>query len=140
MQPLIGELVNNRIRNVNSVEVTFFLTGFVAATYAFGIYLFSALIPDIRLSLNIDQGVVGVASGAGQAGSMVCALLAGFIVPRVGPLRTIYAFVVACILCQVALFFLSGVYSLVFVLFVLGGTGAAVWVAIVSAISVHGTV
>jgi predicted MFS family arabinose efflux permease len=124
--------MNNRdVKSVNPIEVTFFLTAFVAATYAFGIYLFSALIPEIRLSLNIDQGVIGVASGASQAGNMVCAVVAGLMVPRLGSMRTIFVFLAVCVLTQVGFFFVGEVYSLVAILFVMGGTGAAVWVAIV---------
>jgi predicted MFS family arabinose efflux permease len=120
-------------KSISPVVVTIFLTSFVAATHAFGVYLFSALVPEVRSDLGIGQDTIGLASGAAQAGNMLFAVLAGFLVPRIAPIRAIYLFLVVTVLCQGMLFAVSDVGLMMAILFVTGGTGAVVWVAIVVA-------
>ncbi|MGY4567214.1 MFS transporter [Bradyrhizobium sp. USDA 3256] len=118
---------------ISPIVVTVFLTSFVAATFAFATYLFSSLVPEIRSELSIGQNTVGLASGAAQAGNMVFAIVAGLLVPRIGPIRVIYFFLVVTILCQGVFYSMSNVDLMVTILFIMGGCGAAVWVAIVVA-------
>ena len=120
-------------KTISPIEATIFLTSFVAATYAFGVYLFSALVPDIRSELNVGQDIIGIASGAAQGGNMVFAVIAGVLVPKIGPIRAIYLFLLAAVLCQGAFFMVTDVRAMVAVLFILGGTGSSTWVAIVVA-------
>lgn len=73
------------------LEVTLFFTAFVAVTYGFGIYLFAALVPDMRQSLGFDYATVGLATGIAQAGFLVASLVSGLLAPVIGPARLIFA-------------------------------------------------
>jgi len=73
-----------RTHAVTAIEITLFFTAFVAATYAFGVYLFATIVPDIRAALGFGQDVVGLATGLTQAGLMISALLSGMVATAIG--------------------------------------------------------
>lgn len=64
--------------------IVLLLTGLVAATFGFGIYLFAQLVPDMRASLGFDISYVGTITASGQFGFLLCALLAAWLTPRSG--------------------------------------------------------
>ena len=62
-----------------NAAVVVLLTGLVAATYGFGIYLFAQLVPDMQASLGFSFAYVGTITAAGQLGFLLCALLAAWL-------------------------------------------------------------
>ena len=44
------------VRKVNFVEITILFTSFIAATYGFGVYLFSTILTDMRSDLQLYRG------------------------------------------------------------------------------------
>lgn len=115
--------------------IVLFLTGLVAATFGFGIYLFAQLVPDMRASLGFDIGYVGTITAAGQFGFLVCALLGAWITPRVGGGWVIF---VSAVVCAAALLLIPLTHNILLIgalLTVLAGTAATVFVPMVDVIS-----
>jgi hypothetical protein len=50
-------------RKTGPVELTILLTSFIAATYAFGVYLFSTLLPEMRVALLLNYTEIGWITG-----------------------------------------------------------------------------
>ena len=63
----------------HSIEAVLLFTGFIAATYGFGMYLFPAMVESIRLDIPFSYATLGTVSGIVQAGFMISALLAGLL-------------------------------------------------------------
>lgn len=115
--------------------IVLLLTGLVAATFGFGIYLFAQLVPDMRDSLGFDISCVGTITASGQFGFLLCALLAAWITPRVGGGRVILG---SGMICAAALLLLPLTHDILLVgvlLTVLAGTAATVFVPMVDVIS-----
>lgn len=111
------------------------LTGLVAATFGFGIYLFAQLVPDMRASLGFDISYVGTITASGQFGFLVCALLAAWITPRVGGGWVIFG---SGVVCAVALLLIPLTHNILLIgalLTVLAGTAATVFVPMVDVIA-----
>jgi len=111
------------------------LTAFIAAAYAFGIYMFIALVPEIRAELSFSHDDIGFITGTAQVGNTAFALISSLIAAKIGGLRTVYLFLVISAICQATLFGLSNFPSFLVVLFFVGGCGPAIWIAIVAASS-----
>jgi predicted MFS family arabinose efflux permease len=114
-----------------SVEAVLLFTGFIASTYGFGLYLFPAMVEDIRRDIPFSYGVMGTVSGAVQAGFMVAALLAGFLTMRFGAMPMILGSLAICVLGLGALAAAPSVLVLAVLLTLLGGCAAAIWVPMV---------
>lgn len=115
--------------------IVLLLTGLVAATFGFGIYLFAQLVPDMRASLGFDISYVGSITAAGQFGFLLCALFAAWITPRVGGGWVIFG---SGVVCASALLLIPLTHNIVLIgvlLTVLAGTAATVFVPMVEVIS-----
>jgi predicted MFS family arabinose efflux permease len=119
---------------VNALIVVL-LTGLVAATYGFGIYLFAQLVPDMRASLGFDIAYVGTLTAAGQAGFLASALLAAWLTPRVGGGWVIFASGAVCALALLLMPLAQNVVLIGVLLTVLAGTAATVFVPMVDVIA-----
>ncbi|MCA3561244.1 MAG: MFS transporter [Aestuariivirga sp.] len=114
-----------------SVEAVLLFTGFIASTYGFGLYLFPAMVEAIRSDIPFSYGVMGVMSGAVQAGFMVAALMAGFLTVRLGALPMILGSIAICVTGLGALAAAQSVLMIAILLTLLGGCAAAIWVPMV---------
>jgi MFS family permease len=115
--------------------IVLLLTGLVAATYGFGIYLFAQLVPDMRASLGFDIAYVGTITAAGQAGFLASALLAAWLTPRVGGGWVIFASGAVCALALLLMPLAQNIVLIGVLLTVLAGTAATVFVPMVDVIS-----
>lgn len=66
-------------RAVNGVVLAIVLTGFVACTYGFGVYLFANLVVDMRRDIGFDYTAVGLITGGAQVGFLGFSFLAGYL-------------------------------------------------------------
>jgi predicted MFS family arabinose efflux permease len=115
--------------------IVMLLTGLVAATFGFGIYLFAQLVPDMRASLGFDISYVGTLTASGQFGFLICALLAAWITPRIGGGWVIFG---SGVVCAVALLLIPLTHNILLIgalLTILAGTAATVFVPMVDVIS-----
>ena len=55
------------------------LTGFVASTYGFGVYLFANLVVDMRRDLGFDYATVGLITGGAQVGFLAFSFVTGYL-------------------------------------------------------------
>ncbi len=115
--------------------IVLLLTGLVAATFGFGIYLFAQLVPDMRTSLGFDIAYVGAITAAGQFGFLSCALLAAWLTPRIGAGRVIFASGAVCGLTLVLIPLANSILLIGALLAVLAGTAATVFVPMVEVVS-----
>ncbi|PHX39185.1 hypothetical protein AO263_13550 [Pseudomonas sp. NZIPFR-PS5] len=115
--------------------IVLLLTGLVAATYGFGIYLFAQLVPDMRASLGFDIAYVGTITAAGQAGFLASALLAAWLTPRVGGGWVIFGSGVVCALALLLMPLAQNVVLIGLLLTILAGTAATVFVPMVDVIA-----
>ena len=111
------------------------LTGLVAATYGFGVYLFAQLVPDMRAALGFDLVYVGAVTAAGQFGFLVCALLAAWLTPKVGGGRMILGSGLVCAIALLLIPCAHNIYLIGALLTVLAGAAATVFVPMVDVIA-----
>ena len=114
-----------------SVEIVLLFTAFIASTYGFGVYLFPAMVEAVRVDIPFGYGTLGVLSGLGQAGFMVCALLSGLLTARLGAMPLILGSLILCGLCLGGLVLANSLVSMAVLLAILGGCAAAIWVPMV---------
>ncbi|HVJ41348.1 MAG TPA: MFS transporter [Dongiaceae bacterium] len=118
------------------LEVTLFFTAFVAVTFGFGIYLFAALVPDMRQSLHFDYAAAGLATGTAQAGFLIASLASGLLAPVIGATRLIFASVVLTAACLLLMGRLGSdrfgsAAEMTLLLTFMGAAAASVWVPMV---------
>jgi predicted MFS family arabinose efflux permease len=116
------------------VELTILLTSLIAATYAFGVYLFSTLLPDMREALSLNYTEIGWITGIAQIGFLVGAFISARLVRFMGAVRLILVSVFACCAC-LGLMPLVAAGPHIAVLMVMTGCAAAtVWVPMVAVV------
>ncbi|PRA25965.1 MFS transporter [Pseudomonas poae] len=72
-------LVQRNPRTLDSVMLAVALTGFVASTYGFGVYLFANLVVDMRRDIGFDYTTVGVITGGAQIGFLLFSSVTSYI-------------------------------------------------------------
>jgi predicted MFS family arabinose efflux permease len=115
--------------------ITVLLTSFVAATYGFGIYLFSQLVPDMRDDLGFTYGLVGTITAAGQIGFLAFAMGAAWLAPKVGGAQVVIGSVMLCAISLLLLPMTNSVPVMGLLLVVMSGTAASVWVPMVEIVA-----
>lgn len=71
--------VSVRTSGVNGVVLAIVLTGFVASTYGFGVYLFANLVVDMRRDLGFGYTTVGLITGGAQIGFLSFSFLTSYL-------------------------------------------------------------
>ena len=116
------------------LELTLMLTGFIAATYAFGVYLFSTLLPDMRAALGLSYTEIGWITGLGQVGFLLGALGCAGLVRKLGAVRLILGSVFACGACLALMPLVASAAHIALLMVVTGGAAATVWVPMVAVV------
>lgn len=114
-----------------ALALTILFTAFIAAVYAFGVYLFPALIGPMREALSLSYSDVGGIMAASQLGFLSAALASGALTRIIGPTRLIFLSVLVCGTCLCLVPVLQDRLVLHVLLFVTGGCSATVWVPMV---------
>ena len=68
-----------RAPGANGVVLAIVLTGFVASTYGFGVYLFASLVVDMRRDLGFGYTAVGLITGGAQLGFLSFSALTSYL-------------------------------------------------------------
>lgn len=103
----------------------------VATCYGFGIALFSQIIPDMRQDLSFGYAYVGTVTGLVQLSTVAFALIATWLVHRIGAARTVVASVTLCGLCLSSVPLTGNLYLVAILLMLAGGTGASTFVPMI---------
>lgn len=119
------------LQSRRAVEATVLFVAFVAATYAFGLYLFPATVEAIRREIPFDYQVMGILTGSIQAGFMTFSAVSGWLVVRFGGIRVILASVWLSALAFAAMAGASGPLAFGLLLFTMGSISATIWVPMV---------
>ena len=106
-------------------------TSFIASTFGFGIYLFPSIAPVMIEDIQFTYGEMGITTGIAQAGFLCFALLSGLLTSKVGAFRIINASIVLCALSLFGLIWANNFITVSFLLIVMGGCAASVWVPMV---------
>ena len=114
------------------VEITILFTSFIAATYGFGIYLFSTILPDMKSDLHFSYTEAGGMISLAQVGFLVAALTSSVLTHRIGAKRLILLSMLACCISLLGLIFVSNGWQVAVLLTIAGAAAAAVWVPMVA--------
>lgn len=115
--------------------VTLLFTGVIAATYAFGVYLFPSLIPDMRQSLGLSYVEVGQIAGARQVAFLMMALASAAAVLRFGAGTVILGSVLLCGVTLCGLGLVNNASTAAGLLVVLNACAASAWIPMVSLVA-----
>ncbi|MDB6010684.1 MAG: hypothetical protein JWL65_2934 [Gammaproteobacteria bacterium] len=119
----------------NGLMICLVLMLAIAAAYGFGVYLFSALIPQIRADLALSYATIGGWLAARQFGFVVTSLASGALARRFGCARLVLgSFLVICL----GLFTLGStrnVAVLAITLIVINCAAASIWIPMVPLIA-----
>jgi len=118
-------------RQANFVEITILFTSFIAATYGFGVYLFSTILPDMRAELHFSYTEAGGFISLAQVGFLVAALTSSVLTHKMGAQRLILLSMLTSCLSLLGLIFVSERWHIA-VLLTTAGAAAAVWVPMVA--------
>lgn len=115
--------------------VTLLFTGVIAATYAFGVYLFPSLIPDMRQSLGLSYAEVGQIAAARQVAFLMMALASAAAVLRFGAGMVILGSVLLCGVALCGLGMVNNASMAAGLLVVLNACAASAWIPMVSLVA-----
>lgn len=118
-----------------NAAVVVLLTGLVAATYGFGIYLFAQLVPDMQATFGFDFSYVGSITASAQLGFLLGALLAVWLTPKIGGGWMIVASGTVCALALLLIPLSNNIFVVGVLLTLLAGTAATVFVPMVDVIA-----
>lgn len=118
--------------HIGPVFLTILFTGYIAATYGFGVYLFPALMPDMIADFAIGYGGAGTIAALTQVGFLVSSLVSGLMTEKIGAIRLVNLSMLACVVCLGLVPLAPNVFFLSVLLIVMGATSASVWVPMVA--------
>lgn len=107
------------------------LTGFIAITFAFGRYIFSAITPEIVESLNIDYTFVGIINAGHQAAYLTFSMLGGILCSYLSIRALISSSVILCCISVFLLAFVNNPYILLIIVTLQGVFAAVSWIPMV---------
>ncbi len=124
--------MHNPLHRGNFIEITVLFTGFIADTYGFGVYLFSTVIPDMKLTLGFSYTQAGVMISLAQVGFLLAALSSGMLTHRIGAKNLIVLSMLACTVSLWAMAFVTQTWQVGTLLVIAGAAAASVWVPMVA--------
>lgn len=116
-------------------KVTIVFTAVIAAAYAFGVYLFPSLIPDMRLSLDFGYAEVGGITASRQIAFLITALFSAAAVLRFGAGLVILGSLLLAGLALCGLGVAVSAWTAAGLLIVLNACAASAWIPMVSLVS-----
>jgi predicted MFS family arabinose efflux permease len=123
-----------KLDQTSPLELTILLTSCISTTYAFGVYLFSTLLPDMRVALSLNYAQIGWITGVAQIGFLAGAFVSATLVRWMGAARLILASVFACCACLALMPLVANAFHIAVLLVVTGCAAATVWVPMVSVV------
>lgn len=104
------------------------LTGFVASTYGFGVYLFANLVVDMRRDLQFDYTTVGLITGGAQVGFLSFSFVTSYISKFFEGWKISLFSTFLTAISLIGLSVSSSVYISAALLILLGGCSASVYI------------
>ena len=110
-------------------------TGFIAATYGFGVYLFAALVPAMRHRIGFALSVPGDIAAAQWAGYLVACLFVGALVARFGAGRVVLIAVAIACVCLACMAAASNVLEFAVLLTAMNASAVLAWTPMVAVVA-----
>lgn len=126
---------HRRPGRVMAILIVIVFTCVIGATYGFGLYLFPAVVGEMKADIGFDYTAVGTITAVSQIGFLAAALLSGLLAPRVSAAAVILASVFLCAIGLFALSFANSLVVVALIFVVLGACTASAWTPMVSVIS-----
>jgi predicted MFS family arabinose efflux permease len=118
--------------SARSIFLTILFTGYIAATYGFGVYLFPAMMPEMITDFAIGYGGAGAIASFAQVGFLLSSLVSGLITERIGATRLVSLSMLVCVVCLGLVPLAPNSFCLTVLLIIMGATSASVWVPMVA--------
>lgn len=128
------QALHTTLARTKPIELTILLTSCIAATYAFGVYLFPTLLPDMRSALSLSYTEAGWITGLAQVGFLAGAFASASLVRILGAVRLILASVLACCIGLALMPLAAGAVQMALIMVVTGCAAATVWVPMVAVV------
>ncbi|MEA3111156.1 MAG: hypothetical protein QOG58_955 [Caballeronia sp.] len=119
----------------NQLAVTLLLTGVIAATYGFGVYLFPVVLPQMKQDIGFNYAQAGYITAARQMANVAMALLSGLAAARFGAARVVLAATALSALDLAGLAFANNAWMMGAALVTLNACAAATWVPMMALIA-----
>lgn len=118
-----------------ALRVTIVFSAVIAAAYGFGVYLFAALLPDMRQGLGLGYTAIGAMGAARQVAFLATALASPAVIRRVGAGGVILGSMLVCgaALCGLAL--THAPWVAIGLLVTLNACAASAWIPMVSLVT-----
>ncbi len=113
------------------VPLTALFTAFIAAVYAFGVYLFPALMTQMMPYYSMTYSDAGSVMAASQLGFLIAALLSSQLTSSLGALQLVLLSVLVTSVSLLLVPLMPSVPALQVLLFITGACSATVWVPMV---------
>jgi predicted MFS family arabinose efflux permease len=115
--------------------ITLLFTAVIAVTYAFGVYLFPLLLPDMKSALGFGYAEAGSIAGLRQIAFLLTAMLSGAATVRLGAGTVILGSVVVCGVALCGLAMSPNLWTVAVLLIVMNACAASAWIPMVSLIT-----
>jgi MFS family permease len=119
----------------NQLAVTLLLTGVIAATYGFGVYLFPVVLPQVKQDIGFNYAQAGYITAARQMANVAMALLSGLAAARFGAARVVLVATALSALDLAGLAFAKNTWMMGIALVTLNACAAATWVPMMALIA-----
>ncbi|WP_426117305.1 MFS transporter [Pseudomonas sp. DSP3-2-2] len=137
VEPALTAAAVDCARVGNGVVLAIVLTGFVACTYGFGVYLFANLLVDMRRDIGFDYTAVGLITGGAQIGFLGFSFLAGYLSRFVAGWKISLYSTVATSLALLGLSVSDSIGLSAGLLILLGGCSASAYVPLAEIVATH---
>lgn len=119
----------------NTVSISLLLTGIMAATYGFGVYLFPLILVDIKTELTISYAEIAIITGISQMGYMIGSFFCSLSSSKFSSFNIILGSALFSGICLLFLAMANNIWIICFLLLMLRAFSAALWVPMVEVVS-----
>jgi predicted MFS family arabinose efflux permease len=107
----------------------------IAAAYAFGVYLFSSLVPLVRADFHVGYGAIGIMFSLRQFGFVITSLLSAAIISRLGCVTTVVGSLAAVCCGLLTIAISRDIIVIGVALVILNCAAASIWIPMVPIIA-----
>jgi predicted MFS family arabinose efflux permease len=120
---------------LNAASMSFILTGIMAVTYGFGVYLFPLILIDIKTELKFSYGDIALIAGISQMGYLFGSFLCSLFASKISSYRLILGSAFLCGVCQLVFTYASNIQLICLLLLIQRSCSAVVWIPMVEIVS-----
>lgn len=110
-------------------------TGYIMIAYGFGLYIFPALVPEMRATYNFEYHAIGTIMALNQMAYIIFSYLSGWLSLSVGSLVLVGLSILICSVCMILIGIVDHFWLLGTLFIINGACAAAAWVPIVNIVN-----